>query len=65
VCYLLGTLSGGAYGVVEGARNAPSTRARIRMNAILNGAGKRGSKLGNGVAVLAMMYTGVDHTLST
>ncbi|KAG5187138.1 mitochondrial import inner membrane translocase subunit TIM23 [Tribonema minus] len=60
MCYLAGIIGGGGYGVLEGARTAPSSRARIRVNAILNAAGKRGSRAGNTLAVLAMFYTGFE-----
>jgi import inner membrane translocase subunit TIM23 len=44
-------------------RAAPSSRAKIRVNSILNASGKRGSRLGNGLAVLGLYYTTAEHLL--
>ena len=58
--YLAGTFGGGAMGVVEGLRSAPSSRMRIVMNSVMNGAGKRGSRAGNALGCLALMYSGLE-----
>jgi hypothetical protein len=50
--WLLGMLFGGAYGGYDGYRHAPGRSMRILSNSILNGISKRGSSLGNRVAVL-------------
>ena len=42
---------------MEGLRNAPSSKFKIRFNSVLNACGKRGSKLGNALGVLALMYS--------
>ena len=55
--YLGGIALGGAYGAVEGLRNTPSTKFKIRLNSFLNAAGKRGSRAGNAFAVIAMMFS--------
>ena len=57
VSYLSGICLGGLYGAVEGVQNAPSTKFKIRLNSFLNSAGKRGSRAGNMLATLAMMYS--------
>lgn len=54
--YLLGIDAGGAYGFVEGLRNAPSSKFKIYFNSVLNACGKRGSKLGNALGELALIY---------
>ncbi len=55
--YLAGIALGGAYGAVEGLRNAPSNKFKIRLNSFLNAAGRRGSRAGNAFAVLAMFFS--------
>ena len=55
--YLGGIALGGAYGAVEGLRNTPSNKFKIRLNSFLNAAGKRGSRAGNAFAVIAMFFS--------
>jgi len=55
--YLGGIALGGAYGAIEGLRNTPSTKFKIRLNSFLNAAGKRGSRAGNAFAVIAMFFS--------
>lgn len=55
--YLGGIALGGAFGAVEGLRNSPSTKMKIRLNSFLNAAGKRGSRAGNAFAVIAMLFS--------
>jgi|EP00945_MAST-04E_sp_MAST-4E-sp1_P003951 mitochondrial import inner membrane translocase subunit TIM23 len=57
VSYLSGIGLGGLYGAVEGLQNAPSRKFKIRLNSFLNSAGKRGSRAGNMLATLAMMFS--------
>ena len=57
ICYLSGTMLGGLYGGVEGLQNAPSRKFKIRLNSFLNACGKRGSRAGNALATVAMMFT--------
>jgi hypothetical protein len=52
--WLLGMLFGGAYGGFDGYRHAPGRSLRILSNSILNGISKRGSSLGNRVAVVGL-----------
>lgn len=65
VAYLLGTFGGGVYGLREGLLHSPSSRFRVKLNSILNHCGRHGSKWGNSlgaVAVLYSLYEGVaDH----
>ena len=42
---------------VEGLRNSPSNKMKIRLNSFLNAAGKRGSRAGNAFAVIAMLFS--------
>lgn len=50
--WLLGMIFGGIYGAVDGYVSAPGRTIRILSNSILNGISKRGSTLGNRVAVI-------------
>jgi hypothetical protein len=42
ILWLGGFLGGGAYGFVEGWRNASSPNYKIKMNSIMNASSKRG-----------------------
>ncbi|CAM9134383.1 unnamed protein product [Phaeothamnion confervicola] len=61
--YLSGIGIGGAYGMLEGLRTAPSKRLRIKVNSVMNASGKRGSRLGNAGGVLSLFYTLAEHGL--
>mmetsp|Transcript_12806 Transcript_12806/g.16825 ORF Transcript_12806/g.16825 Transcript_12806/m.16825 type:complete len:189 (+) Transcript_12806:95-661(+) len=61
IAYLSGTLLGGGYGLWEGARLAAGKRFRLKVNSMLNHSGKRGSRIGNALGVLALMYTVTEH----
>lgn len=50
--YLTGILSGGVLGGRTGWKSAPSPRFWIRVNSVMNGAGKYGSKWGNNMGVI-------------
>jgi hypothetical protein len=52
--FLLGFGGGGAYGSIEGFRTAANPSLRIRINGIINGMSKRGSKLGNSLGIIGM-----------
>ena len=55
--YLVGIVGGGGYGFMEGLRNSPSSKFKIRFNSVLNHCGRRGSRLGNALGVLALFYS--------
>mmetsp|Transcript_52137 Transcript_52137/g.104503 ORF Transcript_52137/g.104503 Transcript_52137/m.104503 type:complete len:177 (-) Transcript_52137:166-696(-) len=55
--YIAGSLAGGLLGGSRGIASAPSSKLRVRMNGLLNGAGKYGSRGGNAMGVLALYYT--------
>mmetsp|Transcript_19181 Transcript_19181/g.54451 ORF Transcript_19181/g.54451 Transcript_19181/m.54451 type:complete len:193 (-) Transcript_19181:164-742(-) len=57
LAYLLGTTAGGVYGFRQGLASTPSTKFRVRLNSVLNGMGKFGSRAGNTVGVFAVMYS--------
>jgi len=57
VAYLIGTFGGGMYGLQEGFRQSPSTRFRVKLNSILNHSGRFGSRWGNGLGVVAILYS--------
>jgi import inner membrane translocase subunit TIM23 len=61
--YLGGIALGGLYGAVEGLRNSPSNKMKIRLNSFLNAAGKRGSRAGNACAVIAMLFSLAESTI--
>ena len=58
--YLGGSVAGCVFGAVNGVSNAPSDKFRVRVNALLTGAGKYGSRAGNSMGVLAMYYTSIE-----
>ena len=55
--YLIGTAFGGFYGLREGLQNTPSSRFKVKLNSVLNHCGRHGSRMGNSVGVLAIMYS--------
>ncbi|CEG41582.1 mitochondrial protein translocase family [Plasmopara halstedii] len=59
--YFSGIIGGGAYGAVRGFTRSPSTKFKIRMNSIMNGAATRGSKAGNALGCLAMIYKAFEY----
>ncbi|OQR87756.1 Mitochondrial Protein Translocase (MPT) Family [Achlya hypogyna] len=63
--YFGGILGGGAYGALEGVRNSPSRKFKVRMNSLFNAAGQRGSRAGNALGVLALMYSGCQEVVDT
>jgi hypothetical protein len=57
VLWLGGFSSGGAYGFVEGWRNATSPNYKIRFNSVMNGVSKRGTLLGNNLGIIGFLHT--------
>lgn len=57
VAYLTGTVAGGVYGLREGFLNSPSSRYRVKLNSILNHCGRYGSRWGNALGVIAILYS--------
>mmetsp|Transcript_7726 Transcript_7726/g.11047 ORF Transcript_7726/g.11047 Transcript_7726/m.11047 type:complete len:196 (-) Transcript_7726:337-924(-) len=55
--YLLGISAGGVYGLREGLINTPSHRFRVKLNSVLNHCGRHGSRAGNMVGVLSVIYS--------
>lgn len=58
--YLLGILGGGLYGTLHGYRESPSHKFKIKLNSVLNGGGKYGSRAGNGLGSLAIFYSSFE-----
>jgi len=58
--YLGGIVGGGIYGFFEGLRTSPSPKFKIRLNTVLNACGKRGSRAGNALGSLAMIYSSFE-----
>ena len=54
--FLTGLTTGGIYGAQQGLRNAPSPKFWIRLNSLMNGAGKYGSKWGNNLGMISLLY---------
>lgn len=50
--YFSGIIGGGLFGAVQGFSRSPSSKFKIRMNALMNGAALRGSKAGNALGCL-------------
>jgi hypothetical protein len=57
VSYLIGTTFGGFYGLREGLYRTPSSRFKVKLNSVLNHCGRHGSRVGNSVGVLSIMYS--------
>ncbi len=66
--FLSGAFGGGGYGAIEGLRASTGKSTKLRLNAVLNGASKRGLAASNGLAVVALMFSmsesGIYHYLS-
>ena len=58
--YMGGSVAGFVFGGYRGLAAAPSGKFKVRMNGLLNGAGKYGSRAGNGAGVLALFYTSFE-----
>lgn len=55
--YLLGIGAGGVYGIREGILRSPSSRFRVKLNSILNHSGRYGSRMGNSLGVVSILYS--------
>lgn len=55
--YLLGTGAGGFYGIRQGLASSPSSRLRVQVNSVLNHSGRHGSKWGNTVGIMSVLYS--------
>lgn len=55
--YLMGIGFGGLYGLKEGLANTPSSRFKVKLNSVLNHCGKYGSRAGNVLGVVSIMYS--------
>ncbi|KAF1913339.1 mitochondrial import inner membrane translocase subunit tim23 [Ampelomyces quisqualis] len=65
VSYLTALSMGGAWGLAEGLqKNPPSMPPRLRLNGVLNAVTRRGPFLGNSAGVIAMLYNGINSTIS-
>ena len=58
--YLFGIATAGLYGAGEGWRKAAGMKGKIRLNSLLNHSAMRGSRLGNALGVLAVIFSGVE-----
>ena len=64
VTYLSALSLGGAWGMAEGLRRTGvRDPPRLRLNAVLNGATRRGPFLANGAGVVALVYNGVNSSV--
>jgi hypothetical protein len=55
--YLMGIGAGGVYGIQQGLAATPSPRFRVKLNSVLNHAGRHGSRLGNTLGVFSVLYS--------
>ena len=55
--YLLGIGFGGLYGLREGLTNTPSSRFKVKLNSVLNHCGRHGSRAGNVLGVLSVVFS--------
>jgi hypothetical protein len=56
--YALGFIGGGVYGVLSGvSRPLPGGNPKLRLNAVLNSAGKSSSQWANSLAVFSLLYS--------
>uniref|UniRef100_A0A7S2QVE9 Mitochondrial import inner membrane translocase subunit TIM23 n=1 Tax=Triparma pacifica TaxID=91992 RepID=A0A7S2QVE9_9STRA len=55
--YLIGTGVGGIYGVKTGMSSVPNSRFKVKVNALLNHSGRYGSRVGNAVGCVALLYS--------
>lgn len=60
MAYLTGASIGGSHGLYEGLKSSRGKPTKLRVNAILNAMGKRGSLLANAMGVLAIMFSGFE-----
>mmetsp|Transcript_21886 Transcript_21886/g.44973 ORF Transcript_21886/g.44973 Transcript_21886/m.44973 type:complete len:194 (-) Transcript_21886:218-799(-) len=56
-CYLMGIVSGGLYGLQKGITSTQSSKFKVKVNSVLNNAGRYGSRAGNSLGVVAVMYS--------
>jgi hypothetical protein len=57
MCYLTGIGGGGLYGLQKGISSTNSSKFKVQLNAVLNNAGRYGSRAGNTMGVFAVMYS--------
>ena len=55
--YLTGVLSGSVYGTRAGLQSVPNSLFKVKVNAVLNHASKHGSRFGNTLGTLALLYS--------
>jgi len=56
-CYLMGIVSGGLYGLQKGITSTQSSKFKVKVNSVLNNAGRYGSRAGNSLGVVAVLYS--------
>jgi len=56
-CYLMGIGAGGMYGLRKGIATTPSSKFKVQVNSVLNNAGRYGSRAGNTLGVVAVLYS--------
>lgn len=58
ICYLTGLLGGGSFGAVDGWLKAnKKAHFKLKINSVLNSSGRLGSRLGNGFACYALLFS--------
>jgi len=61
---LVGAAGGGIHGLYRGLRDTQNLPMKIRRTQLLNYIGKHGASAGNGLGVVALMYSAIGVTLS-
>lgn len=57
MCYLMGIGGGGLYGLQKGLASTNSSKFKVQVNSVLNNAGRHGSRAGNSLGVVAVLYS--------
>jgi len=57
MCYLAGIAGGGIYGLQKGLASTTSSKFKVKVNSVLNNAGRYGSRTGNSLGVFAVIYS--------
>ena len=55
--YFMGTIGGGVYGLKTGYATVPNSRFKVRLNSLLNHSGRYGSRVGNAIGCVALLYS--------
>lgn len=57
MAYMFGAVAGGSYGFYAAMKESKGKSNKLRLNAVLNGTGKRGALFANSLGVLALVFS--------